>query len=226
MTCTLPGSSRWYPYDLRKIDSQGATQSCNPLNPYSSSWSPSGGFLSPQNGQLADKAIPALFGSNQTVSDRLFLAVFLSHHHRDVLLPFPSWFSVRLFEDASFTPKRFRKLRKIMNRKMRQDTCKQRVNEETCSLPDRLSVGHHHCRHHSSPDPTTIDTDRLSITYTRRGSPSECSTMMDQSKNDSFFIDDPIGHTTDEIDTGLSMGHLVPPPWTCSLDLWKSKFQV
>lgn len=219
----LSGQPRWCPNDLRKVvlegtDSYHSTPYYNHFHSQSSNFSPRTSFSS-QGGQTTQQPMP-LYGAsvNQIISDRLILAVFLSHHHREVFLPLPAWFSIRLFEDPSFTPNRFRTLRKIMSKKM--------------LLPTRLygSEGPPEGKSLPAVSPSTNQTFRPTTKLSQRGSIETCVKFEKKSSVSSDEKKSVNGNSSRcsrvedaKIGGNVSLAHLVPPPWISSLDLWKRK---
>lgn len=223
------GQSRWYPNDLRKatVEPTDPQSYYNHVQSYSSTCSPRTSSLSSKGGLLIKSQSSGLLfnGNNQTVSDRWILAVFLSHHHREVFFPLPSWFSVRLFEDRSFTPEHFRKLRRIMNRKMNQENQSNPNNPNSFDNPPIFqSSGKSTLKKQDALSPTigpTDNSDQPAIAVLKH-SPVESSKPFEkQTIDESISID---SSTCSRRDSNVtSLGHLVPPPWTSSLDLWRRK---
>lgn len=142
-----------------------------------------------------------------TINEQLILALFIVHHHQEVFLPLPSWFATRWFEDPKLTVQRFRKLRRAMNRKSRP-------------------------RRTSEPIPTI----RRIPTWDPQRTPSQgrASQVPPEDKQRSFFqelsleLDSSQHNDITSLDSGAGGGrrHLLPPPWTTTLDFWKRKKRV
>lgn len=234
ITSPAPGFShqtRWGPNDRRSV--ADADNSYNQLYSYSSSYSPRTSLSS--QGATTTQSSHMIFGAYpNTLPDRLILAMFIIHHHRTVFLPLPPWFSVRLFEDPEMSISRFRRLKRIMEKRTRTEELHGEGYDPLADLAaprrsnSKKSVS-------NNPDPTIhAPSSSLPLNTTdrsgKRTDSSRFSSIESRPRNfqrqgsDLSSLESTFESKCSSAQDDLApRSHLLPPPWTSSLDFWRSE---